>query len=398
MSLKQQRSVRSADAELALAAACCAWPLSVGSRALVRERASQVVHWDAFGHLVEVHRIAPLVHRALVESDVEMPRPLAECLRKRAQQAAGFDLRLAAESIRLQRAFEDAGIAMLVLKGVAAGMLAYGQLGMKMSWDIDVLVDRIDAEEGRRLLGSLGYRATFDEGQCEAIGDLAHELTFRHSNGIELDLHIRLCANPHALAGIDARGPSQTIGLAMGSLTTLADGPLFAYLAYHGAIHHWSRLKWLADFNAFAVARSSQLGALLDTARDYGVSRSASNALKLAHELLGTEWPVGIAERLEESWIARQLRADVTAAPPFRGVSAARSWRSWLLQFGVERNRRHLTSHLKNRWYSTIDRATLRLPRRLAFAYHLVRIPLFVWRSSLRMTAVRRRGLAGPDT
>ena len=385
------------EPELALAAACCAWPFSDTTREYVRSHADRVSQWDRFGHLVAVHRIAPLVHRALADAAVEVPLPLAETLRDRAKRAASYDLRLAGETIRLQCAFQKAGIAMVVLKGVVVEMLAYGQLGMKMSCDIDLLVDSNEHEEVRGVLATLGYRAVYDEKQCAAIGDLAHEMSFLHANGIEIDVHTRLCSNPKMLSGIDATGPTQAVALAGGTVTALADGPLFAFLCFHGAKHQWSRLKWLADLNAFASARRDKLGELLDEAGRYGVGRSASNALRLSTDLFGTQWPETIGDRLDSSWIARALRADTVAAPTFRGRSATPSTRSWLLQFGLEKGSGHAASHFRTRWYSTVDRAALRLPRRWEFLYHLLRIPLGIWRSLGRTKHTAPRAVLGRD-
>lgn len=397
MSVNQRQPLRQSEAapELALAMACCAWPQSDEALGRVRALAASVSQWKRFRHVVKVHRIAPLAHHTLALSGASIPPEIADDLRVKAMQAARFDLRLAAESIRLQQAFVDAGLAMMILKGVGIGMLAYGRLGMKMSLDIDILVDGGELRRVRGVLAGAGYHALLDEKQAEAMGDLAHEFTFRHANGIELDVHTALCPNPRMFAGIDAHGPAQSVKLPGGDIRMLADGTLFSFLSYHGAVHHWSRLKWLADFNAFAAARVAQLDELLDAAEQYGVGRSGSNALLLCEELLGSVWPAEVRERLDHGRVARALRAAVVSAPAFTGLSATRPLRSSLLHFGLERGSDHALSHLRLRWLSAVDRAALRLPRGLGFVYHLVRIPLALSRAMQRRYEASRRQALG---
>ena len=49
--------------------------------------------------------------------------------------------------------------------------------------------------------------------------------------------------------------PTQEVAVLDGSLRTLGDKELFAYLCVHGASHCWFRLKWLADLNAWLAAK-----------------------------------------------------------------------------------------------------------------------------------------------
>ena len=47
---------------------------------------------------------------------------------------------MAAETVRLQRLFDEAGLPLLILKGASLAMLAYGNLGMRSAKDIDLLI------------------------------------------------------------------------------------------------------------------------------------------------------------------------------------------------------------------------------------------------------------------
>ena len=54
--------------------------------------------------------------------------------------------------------FASAGVALLFLKGLTVGKLAYGNAMLKMGWDIDLLVDPDQLVEAAGLLEARGYR------------------------------------------------------------------------------------------------------------------------------------------------------------------------------------------------------------------------------------------------
>ena len=55
------------------------------------------------------------------------------------------NLAMAAEASRLQRLFDEACLRVLFLKGSSLAMLAFGNIGLTGSQDIDLLVPRRDA-------------------------------------------------------------------------------------------------------------------------------------------------------------------------------------------------------------------------------------------------------------
>ena len=75
-----------------------------------------------------------------------------------AQRIAMRNLFMMSETIRLQCAFDNAGIRVIVLKGVALAELAYHSLALKHGRDIDFLVAKDLALSAFRLLEQEGYR------------------------------------------------------------------------------------------------------------------------------------------------------------------------------------------------------------------------------------------------
>ena len=243
------------SAEFALAAACCRWPRSEATRAAVRA-AAVGVDWRTFGTLIGRHRIEGLAHAALADAEVRVGSPLAESLPRTAPESTVGARRRAAESARLQAALDAAGLANLVLKGAALDGLAWGRIGLKRAWDIDLLVNPEDAPRARTELERHGYDladpAGADQTAFATWVALSKESAFvRRSDGSVAELHWRLVDADGLLPALSARGPTRDVALGAGlTIRTFAPEAHFAYLCVHGASHAWSRLKWLADLGA----------------------------------------------------------------------------------------------------------------------------------------------------
>jgi hypothetical protein len=100
---------------------------------MVRAAAGGAIEWERFAGIVARNRISALVKDALDRAGVEAPAAVAAQLSQGQSNAAFTSLALARESIRLQRAFDEAGLPALIVKGAPMAMLAYGDLGRKES-------------------------------------------------------------------------------------------------------------------------------------------------------------------------------------------------------------------------------------------------------------------------
>lgn len=397
---------QSLPAELALAAACCRWPVDSRSEQEIRSAAGRVRDWECFDRVVRRNRISPLVHHALVRAQVDLPAAAERELARRARAAAAKSLAMARESLLLQREFERAGLPVMILKGVPLGLLAYGQLGMKESWDIDLLTSPEAALEGARLLVERGYRSAIghlDPRQLDAYVRFDKEAEFFHPvSNLTVELHWRLVDHRSLLQGVGANGPAQDVATPAGTLRTLADEALFAYLCLHGTVHNWNRLKWLADLGAWLADRSdAELARLHASAQDHGAGRAASLALMLCRRLLGREFSAELLESLEQGRTVRALERGVLAGLAYRsGAGEHRQYtppwlRATAARFFVAPGAAHAFEHARLVWNVPIDRVEARLPDRIAFLYPVLRIPLWLVRLGKRIG--RRKLAASPD-
>ena len=141
--------------ELRLLLACSAWPPSPDRSMDIRRAAHPGIDWPRFLQLVERHRVVGMVQDALVKAGIEPPPAIARRISEPAHALARRNLALAAETLRLQRVFDTAGIPAAFVKGITLAMLVHGNPALRHSKDIDLLVDEVNAEAAHALIEQL---------------------------------------------------------------------------------------------------------------------------------------------------------------------------------------------------------------------------------------------------
>ncbi len=378
---------RKTTAELDLVIACCRWPRSAARDEAIREAAAQVTDWERFERVVARHRVLPLARDGLSCAAIALPPMIDERLSSRAARHAIDSLAMARESFRLQRAFRAAGLAALIIKGSSVGQLAYGDVGMKESWDIDLLTTPEDTSQAHSLLQEHGYGLEEPSGltaaQFARFRRYAIEAVYRNSKtGLVVELHWRATQNRRLLPEIDARSASQSVVFAGQRLLTLGDDTLFAYLCVHGTRHGWVRLKWLADVNALiADCTPREIERRYRSAVEGGAGRAPAVTLLLCKRLLGARIPSDLMSELEGDRFTRILEATAIALIRGRwepaGGSGLPPLRWVVSKFLVAPGAPYLREEVRTLWDRPIDRARFGAPM-YGLAFHLLRIPLML--------------------
>jgi hypothetical protein len=381
-----------ASPEFLLVAACCRWPPSQFRNAAVQAAAAPIADWNAVLLAAQRQRVAGLVHDALLAAGVQLPAaPAAEFVR-RAQAIFRKNLLLAAETYRLQTLLDTAAIPSVTLKGVALARLAYGSLKVKHTHDIDLLIPPDRALAAMALLERDGYALSFparhlSATQRRAVVRYSREVAFVHPDSrVFTELQWRVADNPELPKEIHAGSPTQSVVVADGlSVRTLACDDLFAYLCVHGAHHVWSRLKWLADLNAFITATDVDVMHLHRHARAKGAGLCSGQALLLCQRLFALPLPEGLASELQGTARVRKLYAIAAEAIADRtrrggGGSAPSAWRDFWTQFLLGRGWAFFAAQCRTASVGIIDVISLPLPPYLHFLYPLLRLPLWLWR------------------
>ena len=162
---------------------------------------------------------------------------------------------LAVELARIAVAFREAGIPLLALKGPVVSQQLYGNPGLRLFADLDMIVDSADTLRGEALLASLSYR---DEepmmpGQRRTKHRFHGATAFvNDERGTQVDFHWRFghVQFPLALPFADAWRRHIAVDLTGTPIDTLGLVDLTIFTCSHAAKHFWPGMETLAQFAA----------------------------------------------------------------------------------------------------------------------------------------------------
>lgn len=377
-------------------AACCRWPRSAFRNAAIQAAASGNLDWQRVMKIAARHRVEGLVGDGLLEAALPLPPTIEKTLLAHIRKVAVDNLVMARESLRLQRLADKAGLQMIILKGVTINMLAYGSLGLKRAWDIDLLVDPEQLDAAIHLLRSAGYSRSipdpsFSEQKAMEWMKLNKESLWMHaSGGSAVELHTALTDNPLMIPSVGLSSRLQDVRIAAGMvLRTLGDAELVSYLCVHGATHGWSRLKWLADLAALLAVRSPQeIEDLHRRAVELGAGRSSAQAFLLCAELLAIPMSNQLRTELEKDPVNRWLQRAALRTMAGRYLekelddSIFGTAPIQLSHFFLQQGRRYKAAELRQKLANPHGAVALGLPRYAAFLNPLLSLPHWVWRRS----------------
>lgn len=255
--------------------------------------------------LAEFHRVVPLVHRYLHACGSVVPQRLTDA----AQSNARHNLLLFSHTCSIVDALRANGIDALALKGPVLAFQLYGDLGLRTSVDVDVLVPRAEFVRAASLVGELGYQSDIGVAANAIRGHLVrqHDLGFAHKDGTLIELHAGI-AQPHYSYEVDLIPwfrAAVDVEISGRSVRTLSPAHAATFAIIHGTKHVWSRLDLVSDVAGFGgtavdwdeVART--LGAM-------GARRAGAVAVELARVLASWSVPAELADT-KSARIARRI-------------------------------------------------------------------------------------------
>lgn len=384
-----------APPEFFIAAACSRWPPSETRSNAIRDAAKAPVDWERFLGIVDAHRIWGLARQGLTQAGVAPPAEIDSALIAKTWAVSRRNLALAGETARLCRLFREAAIYAVFVKGVTLSVLAYGDIAIKHSRDIDILVSPVQLMEARAVLERAGYALkhplpALTETQLELLLRHGKEWEFLREGGeIATELHWTLTSNGSLMRDVDLSCPLDAVRVGDAEIPTFRIEELFVYLCVHGAEHSWSRIKWLADVGALlATIPSADIEGLYRAAQQRGSGGCVAQALLLCGGLLGVELPAALRAELRRTATAPLLEALALDAMLGRGQAyvdlascvfeTLRVLLSLFLLGGASYV--YVWREITRLFFFSEDVAAFALPRRLTWVYVILRLPLWALR------------------
>ena len=375
--------------ELRLVLACARWPLDAAGRTEIAQRAGAVRDWQRFLDWVARHGVAPLVCANLRVAGPDLvPGQVFGALEERERGNTRRVFGQIAEAARVTRVLAEAGIRAMIVKGPPLAALAFGDVSLRWSRDIDLLIDPAHVEEADRLITAAGYRRfapnfALTRPQQQMFLKMRCEFAYYHEpSDVILELHWRLTSNRRLMPPDEGAvwGRAKSIRLGGAEFSTLPEDELFLYLCVHGATHVWFRLKWLADVAAMLRRMPSDVvEGVASRAASLGLERVFHQSLLLAQALLAAPVPPRLQAAASRDRAARRLASAACHALNWRDSPSEPARTPWF-NLWVSAQAFRMKSGIAYRWAefqdqicSPEDWQRLPLPRWLAFLYPALR-------------------------
>lgn len=259
------------------------------------------------------HGLTPLVALHLGNGFRDAVRtPVLSELRKLFDANAAATLRQADELVSILKLLGANQIAALPYKGPALAMQAYGNIALRQSGDLDILVREKDFAAAASVLIANGYKRAglLTAAREKALMRWGHHDLFNSENGTAVELHWRTAKSifSFALDHDELWERTEIVDLAGDLVPCIGREDLLLMLAVHGSSHSWQRLEWVASYAELARQTPQERWTqILSRAEKANCARIVIVALLLASELLGLELSAAVEQKAKADPTAHRL-------------------------------------------------------------------------------------------
>ncbi len=343
------------------------------------------INWNLFLKLVRHHRIYPLIYSKLSKlKEPSIPQHVMQALYQEFKTNTFQMLQLSGEMEHVSKLFTEHNIRLLFLKGPVIAHELYGDISLRTSKDLDILIPIGDLKKAETLLLSFGY---YKEGNSEPILNewkwKNHHVTYYHpKKQIQLEIHWKLQPGPSEPKFNKLWERRRESSIASYPVYFLGEEDLFFYLISHGARHGWFRLRWLIDID-YMVKKGIFIKKI-----DLIYNRSqyhhlGGQALILASQLLNTPIEEELKEltkgKLSEK-LAQNAIESINGTDQLANLMSTKYYKKYL--FSLKSSSQKLYFILTLFYPSSSDAKTLSLPKPLHFLYFPLRPFLWTWRKT----------------
>ncbi len=317
--------------EVQLLLLCARMTLPEEGKEAVRRLVEMGIDWQRLLELSAWHRVSSFLQLHFGSLDaLGVPSLVQENLRQRWFENAARSLRMSAELIRLLAALRDRGVVAVPYKGPTLAARVYGDIALRYSWDLDILLRPVDVVVATELLMTHGYRpreALVSANRSFVTKKRYSEEFERKSDGMVVELHWALTnrevAFPLSLEDFLPRiGEIHLVGQ---SVPILSDRDLLLTLCVHGAKHRWNRLEWICGVTE--LLRDSKTSLTIDVlawARAIASERVVLLGLVLAGDLLAAPLPRLVHQACRTNGSVPKVAAEIESVLLSADLRAAR--------------------------------------------------------------------------
>jgi len=363
-------------------------------------RLQQNVDWPMLLRLADHHGVSSLLYQSLFSiGDSAAPTEVLQSLRRRHDINVHKCLFLTRELVHVLDNLDALGIEVMPYKGVVLSQILYGDMALRQSGDMDLLLHARDLPRTKKKASELGYTAnlTLSEAAERAYMRSGYECTFDHARGRNL-LELQWALQPKFysvdfdLTGVFSR--AMTVSVAGRQAKTPSPEDLLLILSLHAAKHVWGRLIWLCDIAQITKRPDVNWDWINSQAKALGIERIMHVTLLLAKSLLGAGIPSSPNSTLLSDAASHTL-ADSIRVEMANGVSCnAESLDYFWLMMRLRERRADRLRFLRRLTFTPGpgEWEAIQLPAGLFPLYRVVRL----WRLTARLFRGRPGTISAP--
>jgi hypothetical protein len=288
--------------------ACARHAAGLTSATEVRDVATAIDDWTHVERRASAHGLVPWLGRALAQGDGAVSDGHASILAA-ANASAGRTLAQVRRLGELVGALAEIGVTALPYKGPVLSLQLYGDLALRQSVDLDLVVpfDTYDVARAALLRRGLPPRWGHSARQERTLfAWLGHAPFGKGDDFVELHWRFADRRFPFALDARDVLRRAQQARVAGRMLPLMAADDLLAVLSMHAARHLFERLEWVSGVTRLLVAAPVDPANLMARAHALRARRTLAVSVHVAALLL--DFP------LDDTW-RRALAEDRDAEP-----------------------------------------------------------------------------------
>lgn len=330
--------------------------------------------------LAYAHGLLPLLNKHIATAADLVPAHVRSHLKREAVANSQNVLHLVGKQLLIHKLFKEHRIPVACFKGPLLAQMAYGEMSLRQSGDIDLLIHRGDFEQACHLLESLGYEMTPRLTAAQLASHLNNhcEIQFMRDEWLTVvDLHWDLAPRSFVF-GVktdEVMSRLQSVSLAGTVVETFGAEDLLLYQAMHGAKHLWRRLEWISCLaESLRATTSIDWDTLVDRAANAHATRILALGLRLVEQFSDVAIPAHVLTSVDPAKTMQRMAAQI-GTQLFTTFGAAESTETNLYNLRImDRKRDALVSALRSIFVPTLpDWQSLALPASLHSLYYAYR-------------------------
>lgn len=269
--------------------------------------------WDYIVRCSTRHGISPLLYRNLrkINAGNDVPAEVMTELMERYYNNIDRNLRIYNELSKVLKAFTDAGIDVIVLKGAVLAETVYKNVGLRVIGDVDLLVKKGDLPIAKKELARLGYNPL----QCDFTqwhADQGRLLTHMHltpyckKEGLWIEVHwdLQTLTSPYRIDINTFWSNAQPVTIANVDVLMLVPEDLLLHLCLHLDQHLRSGaipLRWYCDIAEVIRHYEAEIdwNYLIQSSKNQGIEDPIYQNLYIVSNYLGSFVPAHVLHDLK---------------------------------------------------------------------------------------------------